>query len=237
MTGTWVNVGGIIVGSLLGLLLKKGIPVHINDAIIKAQGLGVIIIALNGILTAMLKVDPATGALTDSGGLLVVISLVVGCIAGELLRIDDRLNNFGRWVEGKMGAAGFARGFVTASLLFPIGAMGVIGSIQDGLGRGSQILFMKSMLDFTFSVVLTASLGIGVLFSAFVVLAVQGSVALLAGLIEPFITDPLLDVFCMVGYALVLAIGFNFVTDSKIKVANWLPALIIPIIYHFVFVL
>lgn len=232
MLGTWVNVGGIVAGSLIGLAVKKGIPEHINAAILKAEGLGIVIIGLNGILAAMLAVD-GEGRISDSGGLLLLVSLVVGCLIGELLRIDDHLNNLGRLVETRMGTAGFAKGFVAASLIFPIGAMAVIGALNDGLTGDTKVLYIKSLLDFTTSIVLASALGVGVIFSAVPVLLLQGGVTLLAGVIAPYITQALLDVFCMVGYTLVMAIGINFIVDSKIKVANLLPALVIPVLYHF----
>jgi uncharacterized membrane protein YqgA involved in biofilm formation len=236
MTGTLVNVAGIALGSLVGLLLKKGIPEHINNAIVRALGLGTIIIGLLGIIKSMLSVDLETGALSDSGSLLLVISLAVGCVAGELLRIDDHLNNFGKMMENRLGASGFAKGFVTASLLFPIGAMTVIGALNDGLFGDSQVLYVKSLLDTVMSVVLSSALGIGVLFSAVPVLLIQGSISLLAGVLAPHITQELLNVFCMVGYTLVTVIGLNLTLDAKIKVANLLPALVVPIFYHFLFV-
>ncbi len=236
MTGTLVNVAGIALGSLVGLLLKKGIPEHINNAIVRALGLGTIIIGLLGIIKSMFSVDLETGALSDSGSLLLVISLAVGCVVGELLRIDDHLNNFGRMMENRLGASGFAKGFVTASLLFPIGAMTVIGALNDGLFGDSQVLYVKSLLDTVMSVVLSSALGIGVLFSAVPVLLIQGSISLLAGVLAPHITQELLNVFCMVGYALVTVIGLNLTLDAKIKVANLLPALAVPIFYHFLFV-
>lgn len=232
MTGTWVNVGGIVLGALLGILLKKGIPQRIGDAIIQVEGLVIGVIALNGILKAMMTVDPATGQLSDSGGLLLLISLVAGCLAGELLRLDDRLNHFGARIEKKLNAEGFAKGFITASLVFSVGAMSIIGPLNDGLSGDSSILLIKSVLDFTTAIVLASALGVGVLFSALPVLLLQGSVALLARWVEPFISDAMLAAICMVGYAIVLVIGVNFLCGTKIKTANLLPALLVPIVYN-----
>lgn len=238
MTGTLVNVAAIAVGSVIGVVAKKAIPQRINDSIIKAEGLGVFVIALNGIIAAMFRADTGTGKLSDSGGLLLLVSLVLGCLAGELLRLDDRINGLGQKLEARFdrqGDGSFAKAFVSGAVIFPIGAMSIIGSINDGLTGDSSVLFIKSLLDFTTSIVLASGLGIGVLFSALPVLLLQGTVTLLAGAISPVITDQLLAVFCMAGYTVVLAIGFNFITGSKIKVANLLPALAVPIIYHFLF--
>lgn len=233
MTGTLVNVAGIIIGSLVGLVFKKGIPERVNEAILKVEGLAIAIIGLNGLLGSMITVDAATGKLRDSGSLLLLVSLVVGCLAGELLRLDDRFNQFGLWIEGKIKTGGFARGFVTASLLFSIGAMSVIGPINEGISGDSSILYIKTMLDGTTSIVLASALGAGVLFSCVPVLVVQAVPALLARQIAPLISDQLLSMFCMVGYAIVICIGVNFLANTKIKVANLLPALIIPVVYYF----
>lgn len=235
MTGTWVNVGGIVLGALIGTLLKKGIPQRISDSIIQAEGLAVSVIALNGILGAMLTAEPDTGKLRDAGSLLLLVSLVLGCLAGELLRLDDRMNHLGRFVERKVGAQGFAKGFVTATLVFSIGAMSIIGSLNDGLTGDSSVLLIKSTLDFTTAIVLASVLGIGVAFSAVPVLLLQGSISLAAGFIAPYISDLLLRMICMVGYTLVLVIGINFLVGTKIKTANLLPSLLVPVVYYFLF--
>lgn len=234
MTGTLVNAAGIILGALIGLLLKKGIPERLNTAIIKAEGLAIGIIGLAGLLKEMLTVDPVTGKLSDNGGLLLLISLVLGCVTGEALRIDDRLNQFGLFVEKKTGTAGFARGFVTASLIFSVGAMSIIGPLNDGLSGDASILYIKTMLDMTTAVVLASALGTGVLFSFVPVLFFQSIPALLARSLAPYISDALLSPFCMVGFAIVVCIGVNFLVDAKIKVANLLPALLVPVIYYYI---
>ncbi len=232
MTGTLVNVAGIIIGSLIGLLLKRGIPERINAAILKVEGLAVAVIGLNGLLTAMLTLDVATGKIKDSGGLLLLISLVIGCFVGEALRIDDYINKLGLFVENKLKSDGFAKGFVTATLIFCIGAMSIIGPINDGLTGDASILYIKTMLDATTSIVLASSLGVGVLFAFIPVLIVQSIPALLARQLAPFISEPLLTSFCMVGFASVICVGLNFLCDTKIKVANLLPSLLVPILYY-----
>ena len=235
MTGTWVNVAGILLGSLIGLLLKKGIPERVNQAILKVQGLAICVIGLNGVIAAMFTVNPATGKLSDAGGLLLLVSLVLGCLIGELCRLDDHLNRFGLFVEGRIRSKGFAKGFVTATLFFSIGAMSIIGPINDGLTGDSSILYIKTTLDFTTSIVLASALGAGVAFSAVPVFLAQGTVALLARHISPFITDSLLSIICMVGFSIVLIIGTNLLCDTKVKTANLLPALLVAVCYHFVF--
>ncbi|MDL2273236.1 DUF554 domain-containing protein [Oscillospiraceae bacterium OttesenSCG-928-G22] len=230
MIGTLVNTAAVVLGALIGLLLKKGIPERINNAIIKVEGIAICIIALNGILVSMFTV--ADGRLKDDGGLLLLISLVLGCVLGEAVRLSDRLDQFGRFIESKFRASNFARGFVNTSLIICIGAMAIIGALNDGLTGDSSVLFMKAAIDFITCIVLAASLGIGVAFAAIPVFLLQGGVALLAKQLAPFLTDPLLNSICMVGYTLVLLIGINFLLDTKIKVANVLPAMAVPVIYH-----
>jgi uncharacterized membrane protein YqgA involved in biofilm formation len=234
MTGTIINVVGILAGGLIGLLLKKGIPDHINAAIMRTEGLAIAIIALNGVIASMFSVTE-TGRLTDSGGLLLLVSLVLGCLAGELLCIETAIENFGNRIEQRFKASGFARGFISASLVFCIGAMSIIGALNDGLTGDSSILIIKATLDFTTAIVLAAALGAGVMFAAVPVLLLQGGISLLAGSLSAVLAGALLDHICMVGYALVLCIGLNFLFDLKIKVANLLPALLVPIGYQLFF--
>jgi uncharacterized membrane protein YqgA involved in biofilm formation len=231
MTGTIVNVIAIVVGTVIGLLFKKGIPKRISSSIIRAEGLAVGIIGLNGMIAAMFVMKE--NGLSDHGGFLLLISLVAGCLIGELLKIDDRLNRFGDVVEKKTGKGGFSKGFVSATLVFCIGAMSIIGALNDGLVGDSNVLLVKSMLDFTTAIILASTLGFGVGIAAIPVFILQGSISLLAHQISPYITDDLLDNICMIGYAMVLCIGINFLLNAKIKVANFLPALLGPIVYGF----
>jgi len=236
MTGTIVNVIAIVIGSLIGLLMKRGIPAHINTAIIKAEGVAILVIGLNGVLTAMLVVG-ADGRLSADGALLLLISLAVGCLIGELLKIEDRLNSLSGVMERKLKADDISKGFIPATLVFVIGAMSIVGAINDGMTGDSTILFTKSMLDFITAIVLTASLGIGVIFAAIPVFVFQGAIAMLARVIAPFVSDEPIRLFSMVGYALVMTLGFNFLADTKVRVANLLPSLIVPVVYYHVFIL
>ncbi len=235
MIGTLVNVLGIIVGALIGVLLKKGIPERIRDSLLKVEGLAIVVIGLSSVLEEMFSVDGGEGRLKAGGGMLLLVSLVLGCLAGEFLRIDDRLNAAARALEKRFRSDGFAKGFVTATIFFSIGAMAVIGPINEGLSGDRSILYIKTMLDFTTAIVLASVMGIGVLFSCAVVFVVQAIPALLATWLAPYITPQLLSLFCMVGYTLVTALGINFVVDSKIKVANLLPSLAVPVAYYFLF--
>lgn len=232
MTGTLVNTGAVLLGGAIGLLAKNGLPERITRAIYRAEGVAILAIALNGIVTTMISADPATGRLSESGGMLLLISLVLGVLAGELLRIDGHLSSLGARIEHRMGADGFAAGFVSASIVFCVGAMSIVGSLSDGLTGDSSVLFLKSGLDCVTSIVLASSLGFGVLFAAGTVLVYQGAITLCAGLLAPLISGALLDSVCMVGYAIVAVIGANFLLDAKLKTANFLPALLVPILYQ-----
>lgn len=233
MTGTLINTGGIIAGALIGMLLRRGIPRRLTDPVLQVEGLAILVIALNGVIASMFQVDSASGKLSDSGGLLLLVSLVLGTFVGELLRIHDHLDAFSAWMEKRLRAEGFAKGFVTASLLFCVGAMSIIGPLNDGLRGDYSILLLKTALDFTTAIILASTLGVGVLFAAVPVLVLQGGVALAAQQISAFVSDDLLRAVCMVGYVIVFAMGLNFLRSEKIKTANLLPALLCPIAYHF----
>lgn len=235
MIGTVVNTVAIIAGGIIGWIVKRGISKNIEDSIMKMLGLSVFFVGLIGVLKSMLSIDITTGAISDNGGILLLVSLVLGVIVGELLKIDDRLNIFGKWIEKKVGAQDFGKGFVNASLIFCIGAMAIVGSLNDGLLHDPQVLFLKSSLDFICAIVLASGLGIGVAFSAVPVLLYQGGITLLSGFLAPHISDALLNNICMVGYAIVFCIGVNFLGMSKIKTANLLPALFVPVLYAILF--
>ena len=230
MKGTIVNTIAVLVGSGIGLLIKKGVPPHIEEAVMKILGLAVCLIGLNGVLGTMFTADLATGALVESGTLLLLVSLVLGALAGELLKIDYGVERFGRWIEKKTGTGGVAKGFVAGSLMFCIGAMSIVGALNDGLGKGSDILFLKSALDFTTSLILASTLGVGVMIAGGSVLIYQGAISLASGLLKDVLVGDLLGSICMVGYAIVICIGLNLLLDTKIKTANLLPAMLVPVL-------
>lgn len=237
MTGTIINTAAVIAGGSIGLCIKKGLPERINQAVTYMLGLCTCVIGLNGMLGTMLTVDIATGRISSSGELLLLGCLALGTLAGELLHIEETLEKAGDAVEKRLGASQFSRGFVSASVLFCVGAMTIMGSIQDGLGQGYTILLTKSSLDFIASIVMAASLGIGVPCSALTVLVYQGALTLLAGALGDVLVGTLLDQICMVGYAIVLCIGINFFGVVKIKTANLLPALLGPVLVNLLAVL
>ena len=155
MIGTLINVGTVLLGTGVGFLCKKGIPQRIEDAVMKTMGLAVVLIGLTGTLGAMGRVEG--GAVSFDGGLLLLVSLVLGVLAGELLKIDDRLGRFGGFVERKLKIKGFAQGFVPAAVIFCVGAMAILGALEEGLTGDYSILLVKSTLDLVSAAVLTAS--------------------------------------------------------------------------------
>ena len=229
MTGTWINMAAIIAGAVLGMLAKKGIPRRVEESLTRSQGLAVGLIGLNGVIASMFTVD-ADGGISDSGGLLLLVSLVLGCLVGELLRIDDRLGNLGDLIEKRVHIEGFSQGFITASIITCVGAMSIVGALNEGLTGSNEVLMVKSTLDFVTCLVLASSLGIGVAFAAIPTFLYQGGMTLCAGFLSPYISSDLLNMICMVGYAIVICIGLNLLLDAKIKTANLLPAMIVPVL-------
>ena len=222
MLGTLVNAGAIVLGSFLGLLLKKGLPEKITDAIMKGVALCVLYIGLDG-------------CLEGDNALIAILSIVVGALVGTALDLDGRLCALGDYMERKLQAGGgsFSTAFVTASLLFCVGAMAVVGSLQSGLTGSHDMLYTKSLLDGISAIVLTASLGIGVGLSAVSVLIYQGAITLLAGLLAPVLTDAVVAEMTCVGSMLIFALGLNMIGVTKIKVMDFVPAifLVIPLCY------
>lgn len=221
MLGVFVNVIAILIGGGIGLLLKKGIPDRIFEAMMKGLGLCTLYIGWSG-------------ALKGSNTLVLIISMATGIVIGEGFDLDAKLNAFAQKLEDKFrkgdGKVSIAEGFIAASLLFCVGAMTVVGSMQAGLSGDYEMLFTKSVLDFISSIVFAASLGVGVLLSAVFVLIFQGSIVLFAQVVAPFLTDAVVAEMTCVGSVLIFALGLNLVGITKIKVLNFLPAMFLPIV-------
>lgn len=230
--GTLINALLILVGGVIGLVFKKAVSKEMEFSVHKATGVAVLVIGVCGVLSVMLKAG-ADGKVSSSGELLLVVSLTLGTFVGELLKLEERLNKGCKWIENKFKMSGFATGFITSTMIYCVGAMAIVGSINDGLLRDSSTLVTKGILDGVTSVVLAASLGYGVLFSVIPILLYQGGMTLLAGLLDNVLKGALLDNICMVGYALVMCIGINFLYngDKKIKTVNMLPSLLVPVGY------
>ena len=225
MIGVFANTVLVVVGSLLGLLLRRGIPQNIKRIIMVGLGL----------FTCVLGIKMG---LEMERALVVVLSLVVGGVLGELLKIEGFLEGLGTKLKGVVKAhndTSFAQGFVTASLLFCVGPMTILGSLQAGLENNPELLFVKSLMDGVSAIILCSTIGIGVIFSALIVLLYQGFLVLLAQQLQ-FLTDPLyLNDFTSVGGMLVLAIGLKLLDIKQLKVANFLPALVLVILFTFLF--
>ncbi|MDD3428745.1 MAG: DUF554 domain-containing protein [Oscillospiraceae bacterium] len=230
MIGTLVNCGAVIAGGLIGLFFKKGINESFVTSINKALGVAVLIVGLNGVISTMFCIN-SDGTLSSSGELLLVIYLVLGTLLGEFLKLDDRLNGLSSKIENRFHLTGFSAGFVNATILFCVGAMAIIGALNDGLTGDSSILFVKSTLDFTAAIIFAASLGVGVVFSFVPVLLYQGTISLLAGLLGNILVGQVLQQVCTVGYAIIICIAVNFLATTKIKTANMLPAIFMPLLY------
>ena len=228
--GTVVNGVAILLGGFLGMLIRRGLPQKIEEMAMKLLGVSVFVVGIEGVITSMVTAD-GTGALASAGSLLLIVSLVVGGVLGELLDIDGALMRGGKKIEEKFGKEGFAKGFISASLIFCVGAMAIMGGLYDGLGDPS-VLYIKSALDFTCAVILGSTLGFGVLFSCIPVVVYQGAIALAAHWLEPLMREgPLKASLCMVGYVIVMLIGTNFLGWTTIRTANLLPALLGPALY------
>ncbi len=232
--GTIVNTAAIIVGGIIGMLLGKKLPLRLQDTLMKGVGVCVLFLGIAGALEKMLIV--ADSALSSQGSMMLIASVSVGAVIGELIDIDGKMERFGVWLRSKSGSDGdtrFVDGFVTASLTVCIGAMAVVGAIQDGIGRNPSTLIAKAVLDFIIVLIMASTMGKGCLFSAIPVFLLQGSVTLLSTLIAPVLTEPALNNLSLVGSVLIFCVGLNLVWGKKVKVANLLPAIIVAVGYAF----
>ena len=225
MKGVIVNTVAVIIGSLIGLVFNKNIPEKFTKAIMTGISLCVLYIGISG-------------ALKDENTLILIFSMVIGAAIGTLLDIDGFINSVGDRIEAKFAARGntspVAQGFVSASLLFCVGAMTIVGSLNAGLGD-NEMLYTKSLLDFISAIMLTISLGIGVMLASGVVLALQGALALFAGVLAPVLSTAAIDEAVAAGSLVITAMGLNMLGITKIKVADYLPAIIIAPIITLIF--
>lgn len=222
MLGVIVNSLAVLLGSSVGLLCKKGIPEKISKAIMLGIGLCTIYIGISG-------------TLKGQNTLVLILSMVFGAAAGTLLDLDGLITKLGRALERKFqredGRVSITEGFVTASLLFCVGAMTIVGSLNAGLSGDNEMLYTKSLLDLISSCMLSVTLGIGVLFSAAFVFVFQGALVLLAQVLAPVLTDAAIAELTCAGSLLILALGLNLIGLTKIKAANYLPALLFALLF------
>lgn len=222
MLGTIVNTIAVIIGATIGILLKKGIPERLSDTMMKGIGLCTLFLGISG-------------SLKGENSLILIISMVIGALIGEGVDLDGKLNRFGSWLESKFKSKdgdkiSIAEGFVSASLLFCVGAMTIVGALQSGLQGDHEMLFNKSMLDFVSSIIFASTMGVGVMLSAAFVFVYQGVITLAAQWVAPFLTDTIIAEMTCVGSVIIIGIALNLLGITKLKVMNYVPAIFIPII-------
>ncbi|MEE1333122.1 MAG: DUF554 domain-containing protein [Erysipelotrichaceae bacterium] len=226
--GTLINALAIIAGGIIGMVFGKKIPERMQETLLKVNGTAVLFIGIGGVMSKMLTIKD--GVVNTQGSMMMIGSLAIGTVVGELLDLDGWMHRFGVCLQKKTGNGSdshFIEGFVSASLTVCIGAMAIVGAIADGIDGNHSVLFAKAVLDLIIVMVMSASLGKGCLFSFIPVVILQGSVTLLAKLIAPLITTAALNNISYVGSVLIFCVGVNLVFDSKIRVANILPAILV----------
>lgn len=232
--GTIINTLAILAGGICGGLFGRFLNDSAQDTLTKVCGVSTLFIAITGALEQMVTVE-GTG-ITTGGSMLIIGCLAIGAVIGEALDIEGGFERFGEWLKIKSGNAkdkGFVNAFVTASLTVCIGAMAIVGSIQDGLMGDYSILATKAVLDLIIIMVMSCSMGKGAVFSAIPVAVFQGSITLLAGLLRPVMTDAALGNLSLVGNVLIFCVGINLVWGKKVKVANLLPAIVVAVVAAF----
>lgn len=230
--GTVINAAAIIAGGIVGMFGGKAIKESYQEMVLRATSIAIMFSGAAGALSRMLAVGD--GGVLDSGGTInIVVSLALGALTGEIIDIDGFFERLGVWLRHKSGSDGdnkFIDGFVTASLTCGIGAMGIMGSIQDGIYGDYSILAAKATIDFVLLIVMASSMGKGCIFSALTVAVLQGTMTAIAAGLSGVMTEPVLDALTMTGGILIFCIGFNLMWPKMIRVANLLPALVVTVI-------
>lgn len=231
--GTLVNMGAIIVGGILGILGGSFLKENIRNTLMKANGLCVLFLGIAGTMSCMLKISE-DGSISTYGTIMMIASFAIGSIIGEMIDLDGKLELFGEWLKRKTGNAKdpkFVNAFVTSSLTVCIGAMAIVGAIQDGLYHDSSTLIVKAILDFMIILVMAASLGKGTIFSFVPVGILQGSVTILSTFLASIMTDAASLNLSLTGNILIFCVGVNLIYPKTFKTANMLPAIVIAVIY------
>ena len=231
--GTIINSAGIVLGGIAGLLFGRFLTERFQDTLNMACGISVLFIAIAGAMEGMLTVRAETGTLAGGRSMLVVLCLALGTVIGELLGIEDGFERFGEWLKRRTGNEGdgrFVNAFVTASLTVSVGAMAIVGSIQDGISGDYSTLAVKAVLDFVIVLVMTSSMGKGCAFSAIPVFVLEGGMTLLARLVAPLMTEAAIGNLSLIGSVLIFCVGVNLVWGKQLRVANMLPAVLLAVI-------
>ncbi len=233
-----VNALLVIVGSLIGLIFKKFIKKEICDMVLKAMGLVVLLIGIIGVIQNMITVED--GKLSSNGTLLLIMAIAIGTFIGEFIKIEQHMNDFAYKLEKKINKGKIADGFITATLIYCVGSMAIIGSMESAFGSPNTI-YLKSALDGITSIALASTLGFGVALSSVSIIIYQGILTLLFYFLGDFLPTDFITSFSMVGYTMVAAIGLNFLIKDKengsIRVGNMLPSLLVVIAYHLIMML
>ena len=221
MTGTIVNTLAIIAGSLAGLVFRKGIPEKINATIMQAIGLAVILVGMKS-------------AFQSDDLLLIIICLALGSLVGEKMEIEARLESMGKWFESRFAGSdgSFAKGFVTATMIYCVGSMAIVGAMESGLSGNHETLYAKAVLDGITAVVFTSTLGIGVMLSAVSVFIYQGLLTWGAWILKPLLIPEVVNQMSAVGGLLIVGLGITLLEIRRLKVGNMLPAIFLPLLYY-----
>lgn len=231
--GTVFNAGVVIIGGLVGLVAKRGIKQSVQDSIMKVLGIAVIFLGAASTLVGLIEVGEG-GRLVTKSPMLMIISLITGVIIGELIRVEDRIDSLGVRLRKLMKAekdATFLEGFVTNTLVICVGAMAIVGSLQDGLMHDPSMLYAKGILDCMITLIFAASLGVGAVMAAVPLFLYQGAITLLAGFVSAYLTDAVIENLSYIGSVLITCTGINLLFGKTIKVGNMLPALIMVLIF------
>lgn len=229
--GTLINSAAIVAGGMLGHVTGRLFKPEQQESLSKTCGISVLFIAIAGAMQGMLSIDGS--ALVSGKSMLVVLCLAIGTIIGELIGIEKGFEKFGAWLKEKTGNGGdnqFINAFVVASLTVCIGAMAIVGAIQDGIMGDFSTLAVKSVLDFIIIAIMTSSMGKGCVFSAIPVFLFEGAITLLASLISPIMTDVAISYLSLIGSILIFCVGVNLVWNTRIRVANMLPAVVLAVV-------
>ena len=225
--GTIVNAGAIVAGTAVGVLVKKGLPERIKETVLQGIGLAILFVGISGALQGILRPSPA--GLERLFLMETIVFLVIGAVLGELAKIEQGLKRAGEIIQKRFaGDSRIAEGFVTATLIFCVGAMAIVGSLEDGLSGIRTTLYAKAFLDGIISLVLASTLGAGVGLSAVSVLFYQGLITLLATTLRPVLTPDVIAQMSIAGSVLITAIGTNMLKMPRIRVGNLLPAIFLP---------
>jgi uncharacterized membrane protein YqgA involved in biofilm formation len=229
--GTIVNVLAVVLGSMIGILFNGGLKQKYQDTLMQVLGLSTMFIGVSGTLKEMFVIT--NSALETKGTMLMIISLVLGALIGEFIDIEDKMDRFGEYLKSKVKNVNnprFVEGFVTSSIVICVGAMAVVGSLQDGLIGDPSMLYTKSILDGIIVIIFASTMGIGVMFSVIPLGLYQGTITLCAKFVAPILTDLMIANLSFVGSVLIFGVGVNIAFGKKFKVGNMLPALFIVII-------